>query len=138
MIGKVKHGAILHNCIDSTIQQIEESGRYTVHLNRSASNFEEHVEIYKDLEKQGKLNKPWYEAVTLGSYHLPRFEWGDVCHAADISVFNNENEVWISGDEIYKLIEPIKKELGFKGGIGIGKRYIHFDVRDYEPKKWRY
>ena len=135
MIGHVKHGAQLNHVLSSIVKHIEVETGGDVILTSSARTIQEHVKIYKQLDKDGKLDRPWYEEIPWGSYHLPKWE-NSFCNAMDIAVRVNSRK--ISGKRIAELARPVLKEYGAFNGVGIGSNFCHIDIRPRVSADWAY
>ena len=102
----------------------------------------QHIDTYKKLEKENKLNgKKWYEAIPWSSRHLPAF--GKKLRASDIMAVKDRDSSGsvlshYSGEEMLSFLKEIENEMGINLGIGVGKYYCHLDVDRTTPTVWYY
>jgi hypothetical protein len=115
-------------------------GNFPILIASSARTFEQHVDIYKKLERQGMLGDlKWHEAIPLNSRHLPAF--GTNTRAADISAVKGERgamKSYYTGDDLLPLLKEIEEEMDIFLGIGIGKDFCHIDIGRKQPVTWYY
>jgi len=119
-----------------TILLIVESQGFTVVFTDLGRSFHDHVRVYKELEKKGRLGgKHWYGVIPLRSRHLPSFKKGNKLRACDFYLIKDGKIQ--SGKDTYLLICRVKGSI--KIGAGVGREFMHLDVdRAIEPNPWYY
>ena len=96
----------------------------------------QHIQEYKNLERNGKLSDRWWKSIPWSSRHLPMFERG--LRAVDIKVKSDDNSRYLKGFEIQSLLIEISNELNLPIGLGIGSEFVHVDIDRIKTVIWYY
>ena len=136
------------------LQYIRTESGCSVRISSGPREVSDHVRIYKDLEKQGKIKtvgnglgkENLIDIIPWASRHLPTHaKEGEKTglHAVDIVVKCPINGL-LTGLQIEKFIhrcietDKYKEKFNAYLGVGIGHYYSHIDTGRTKPARWGY
>lgn len=120
------------------LNQLRTKVECPVIITSSTRTIEQHISLYKKLEKENKLNgKKWHEAIPWGSRHLSQYNKD--LRAVDFKVLKcKETNKFLTGEEIYVFLKEIEYSTKIYLGIGIGKFHCHVDIDRNKSTVWKY
>lgn len=132
----LNHGSKLHPALLKILDKVENELGLKVIVTDSDRTFKEHVDLYKKLFIEGKLDgsKQLIDQIPFNSRHLPTF-MSVYLRAVDVNILDGDKK--LSGDEIEQTIKPIAWYIGVKLGFGKGSTFAHIDIREKEAN-WNY
>lgn len=110
------------------LQQLREDIATPIKITDGSRTVKQHIDIYFKL-----YGEEWLKHIPWGSKHLPAY--GQGLRAVDIKSKKGD-EYW-RGDMLAEDVTKIAKVFDIRVGLGVGKHFIHIDVRKRDAR-WKY